>query len=38
LARILDQIYKMPVKSREKYFDSIQKLKDRLVVLKTQAK
>ena len=38
LARILDQIYKIPARAREKYFDGIQKMKDKLIALKTQAK
>lgn len=38
LGRVFDQIYKMPTKLREKYFDQIQKLKDRLIALKTNAK
>lgn len=38
LGRVFDQIYKMPAKLREKYFDQIQKLKDRLIALKTNAK
>ena len=38
LGRVFDQIYKMPTKLREKYFDQIQRLKDRLIALKTSAK
>jgi hypothetical protein len=38
LGRIFDQIYKIPIKLREKYFDQIQKFKDKLISLKTNAK
>jgi len=35
LGLILDQIYKFPQKQREQYFDKIQSMKNKLIVLKT---
>ena len=38
LGRLLDQIYKFPPKPREAFFEKIQTLKNRLLLLKSQAR